>query len=259
MATVTGFTAERMLEIEGSSVVDGEIVDSNLILTKHDGTEINAGPVTGPEGPPGPAGPAINAIPGEVKLWSGETLPDEATYGKWVWADGAWYEEGEYPLAAAHISPRWKTFDGASDPGSGKFRVPDLRGLVAAGLDAMPGGTRKNRVTRAAAVFGTSWNKTGKETHIILTTEMPSHTHVSSGGHLHIPPGAAGNKFAVTKDSAEGFLGSLLDTPFAPYNLYNTASTGYANTAALNPTGGGGAHENLPPSVFVPYIVCLGS
>ena len=137
MATVTGFTAERMLEIEGASVVEGEIVDGNLILTKHDGTPIDAGPVTGPEGPPGPAGPAINAIPGEVKLWSGETLPDEATYGKWVWADGMWYEESEYPIAAAHISPRWKTFAPNSDPGVGKFRVPDLRGLVPGALDQM--------------------------------------------------------------------------------------------------------------------------
>ncbi len=43
MATVTGLTAERMLEIEAASVVDGEVVGGNLILTKHDETEIDAG------------------------------------------------------------------------------------------------------------------------------------------------------------------------------------------------------------------------
>jgi hypothetical protein len=44
MATVTGLTAERMLEIEAESIVDG-IVNGlgHLILTRHDGTTIDAG------------------------------------------------------------------------------------------------------------------------------------------------------------------------------------------------------------------------
>ena len=58
MATVTGLTAERMLEIEGQlRLFDGEIVSSNLILTKHDGTTIDAGRCC-PPGPAGPVGPA---------------------------------------------------------------------------------------------------------------------------------------------------------------------------------------------------------
>ena len=72
MATITGLTAERMQEIEAASIVDSEIVGGNLILIKHDGTQINAGPVIGPPGPTGPQGPAaVSAIPGEVKLWPG--------------------------------------------------------------------------------------------------------------------------------------------------------------------------------------------
>jgi hypothetical protein len=44
VATVTGFTAERMLEIENSTVVSGEIdVDGHLILLTRDGTPIDAG------------------------------------------------------------------------------------------------------------------------------------------------------------------------------------------------------------------------
>ena len=35
MATVTGLTSERMLDIEGQSVVDGEVINGRLILTKH--------------------------------------------------------------------------------------------------------------------------------------------------------------------------------------------------------------------------------
>lgn len=51
MATVTGLTKERMLEIEGNSVVDGFVnANKHLILTRHDGTEIDAGNVEGPQG-----------------------------------------------------------------------------------------------------------------------------------------------------------------------------------------------------------------
>lgn len=53
MATVTGFTAERMLEIENNTVVDGDVVGDNLILKTLDGTEIDAGSVRGPKGDTG--------------------------------------------------------------------------------------------------------------------------------------------------------------------------------------------------------------
>ena len=56
MTTVTSLTADRMLAIEAASVVDGDVVGDNLILTKHDGTQINAGSVRGPQGVPGPMG-----------------------------------------------------------------------------------------------------------------------------------------------------------------------------------------------------------
>lgn len=54
MATVTGLTAERMAEIEGASIVDGNVVGGNLILVTHSGANINAGSVIGPVGPAGP-------------------------------------------------------------------------------------------------------------------------------------------------------------------------------------------------------------
>jgi hypothetical protein len=63
MTTVTGLTADRMLAIEGASVVDGDVDGSgNLILTKHDGSQINAGKVTGPPGPQGPIGSMLSVL-----------------------------------------------------------------------------------------------------------------------------------------------------------------------------------------------------
>jgi Chaperone of endosialidase len=55
VAVVTSFTAERMLEIENTTVVDGEVQGDNLILVTREGTLIDAGSVRGPQGTPGPA------------------------------------------------------------------------------------------------------------------------------------------------------------------------------------------------------------
>lgn len=54
MATVTGLTAERMIEMENATVIDGNVVGDNLILITRDNTQINAGSVRGPMGPAGP-------------------------------------------------------------------------------------------------------------------------------------------------------------------------------------------------------------
>jgi hypothetical protein len=53
MASVTAFTAARMLAMEAATIVDGEVVGNNLILTRHDSTTIDAGSVRGPTGSPG--------------------------------------------------------------------------------------------------------------------------------------------------------------------------------------------------------------
>src|SRR5262249_94967 len=154
-------------------VVDGEIIAGNLILTKHDGNQINAGPVTGPQGATGPTGP-IGFIPGHIMLWPGTVLPAQATYGHWVWCNGATYSKATYPIASSHIASGWDTAMGQAAPPAGQFRVPDMRGLVPAGMDAMPvGAARASRVTRAAALIIAT--KTGEETHTIAVTEMPSH------------------------------------------------------------------------------------
>lgn len=243
MATVTGLTAARMLEIEGESVISGEVVSGDLILTKHDGTTVNAGNVLGPAGAMGPAGPGGGFIPGEVRLWPGGTLPLLADYGKWVWADGVVYIVADYPIAADHIGDEWRTFGGASDPGGSNFRVPDLRGLVPAGLDAMPGGARANRMTRAVAI--TLAAKTGEETHVITVAEMANHTHpVVDPGHTH--PGAKGGG---TTGVSGGGTPALDNSALALGNAY----TGISITAV----GGNGAHENVQPTVFVPWIVKL--
>lgn len=80
MATVTGLTADRMLEIEAASVIDGDVVGNNLILTKHDGSQINAGDVRGPTGPQGPVGSDLAVLSSVSVLEMG--VPNQIRAGR---------------------------------------------------------------------------------------------------------------------------------------------------------------------------------
>lgn len=66
MATITGLTAVRMLAIEAASVISGLVrsSDGHLILTKKDGSTVDAGSVVGPQGPQGPPGTMTAASAG---------------------------------------------------------------------------------------------------------------------------------------------------------------------------------------------------
>jgi microcystin-dependent protein len=244
MATITGLTADRMLEIEGLTVVGGSVVNGHLILHKHDGTDVDAGLL--PPGPQGPTGPAGGMIAGEVRQWSGLVLPDPAKYGKWVWCDGATYDVARYPEAAANIAPAWRTFAGASNPPASLFRVPDMRGLVGAGMDQMPGGVRANRVTRSVAI--TIAGNGGEEVHVITVPEMASHTHgITDPGHTHTGKAYA-NSGNVAPVANRGPTGT--QTAVASINPSPTGIT-------LQNAGSNNAHENMQPTVFVPYMVKL--
>jgi microcystin-dependent protein len=206
---------------------------------------------------------SAGTIPGEIRAWSGSAVPDQPTYGHWVFADGTVYPVATYPLAAANIASQWRTAHGAADPGASNFRVPDLRGMNLMGLDQMPGGVRANRVTRPSAIIIAT--RFGEEYHILATAEMPSHAHtvsdpghnhgVNDPGHAHGFPGQTVVQQAAGAPGGyeNGFVMSgAAGTYGAGTGIYLGASgTGVSVASA----GGSNQHENMPPTVAIPYIV----
>lgn len=154
MATVTGLTKERMLQIEAASVTGG-LVDprGNLILKTHGGDEIDAGHV---EGAPG-VGPV-----GSITMFAGADAPSGH-----LLCDGSAVSRATYSALFAVIGTTY----GAGN-GSTTFNVPNLKGRVPVGQDT------------TQTEFDTLGERAGAKTHTLSVPEMPSHTHTQNS-HNH--------------------------------------------------------------------------
>jgi len=140
--------------------------------------------------------------------------------------DGAAISRSTYSTLFGVLSTTY----GAGD-GSTTFNIPDLRGRVIAGQDDM-GGSSANRLTGLTGgvdgdVLGGAG---GGESHTLSTSELPAHDHnlpVDIGGALNI------QSLTSTGGSDQGYDGSV-----------DSAST-----------GGGGAHNNVQPTIILNYII----
>lgn len=110
--------------------------------------------------------------------------------------------------------------------GSTTFGVPDFRGRVPAGVDAM-GGTLASRLTlaKATGVSGNPGASGGAEAHQLVIAELASHNHLGAGS-------TAGN----------GISGGV-------------ANTSNPNAFTTSNTGGDGTHNNVQPTLVVNFIV----
>lgn len=74
----------------------------------------------------------------------------------------------------------------------------------------------------------------GEKTHVLTSSEMPSHSHVQQ-----LPGSQTGNFASGTRDTSAGGTGG--------------SSTSVADVLSTQTTGSGGAHNNMPPYLVV-YI-----
>ena len=137
---------------------------------------------------------------------------------------------------------------GAGD-GSTTFNLPDLRGRVAVGADAM-GGVAAGRIGN---ILGAGIGSTaGEERHTLSTTEMPSHTHnntLSDPGHDHGFPNGVNNSASGGAQSGTASGASYGSTGLRV--VANTTGITINNASQ----GGGGTHNNIQPSIVCNYIM----
>lgn len=135
MGVATGFTAERMLQIEESSVTGGLVdTNGNLLLSTRGGEVIDAGNVKGDPGEPGdPGDPGAPGAAGAdvgpagmVVAFTGTTPP-----ANWLLCQGQEVSRVTYASLYAVIGTKYGAGNGLTT-----FNLPDLRGRVVVGMNA---------------------------------------------------------------------------------------------------------------------------
>ena len=240
MATVTGYTAERMKEIEDTTVVDGEVSGDDLILLTRAGTPINAGNVRGPQGIPGPGGSDISSVMdllspiGHIAAYGGDFSPEG-----WLLCDGASIVRDNYVALYNVIGTKYGSVDASH------FNVPNLQ-------QRFPVGKGNN------APYN-NLGATGGSTDAVVVAHNHNHTHTINpdGQHSHTIAGDGGERIIVTYWGANDII-----TPVNPGSgdvvaSHIDAGGWHAHSASWDATnaGGSGVNANLPPFIVINYII----
>lgn len=203
----------------GTTELYGSLTDNNLGNALPNQTDNGSWHYLNPQSVP----------PGQVSDFAGASVP----FG-YLLCDGTSYPQASYPALYAAIGSLWDTFNGASSPGAGNFRVPDLRSLTTIGAGQGTGFSNRTLATLL-----------GEENHVLIVGEMPSHTHVDAGhGHsINVNYDGAGGGGEHVRSWLNTIITGVLSAPIL---------SGSANNQN---TGGGGAHNNMQPSAVLNKII----
>lgn len=137
----------------------------------------------------------------------------------WFICDGSAVSRETYSALFSAIGTTYGTGDGSTT-----FNLPNLKGKIPVGYDESD--TDFNSVGKTG----------GEKTHTITVNEMPSHSHTSTFYQAYT-----------------GTTGSTNNVEGA-YTNYNYKKISLTTSA----TGGGAAHNNMPPFVTMNYIIYAG-
>ena len=147
-------------------------------------------------------------------------------HNNWLLCDGRQLQVANYPALHAVIG---YSFGGAG----ANFNLPDPRSRVLGAAGPGGGGLSARNIGDAV----------GAETHTLTVNEMPSHNHgVTDPGHSHS---------YVNQPQVQN-TDNAFSTESAADNVNVTQTSGTSTTGiTINNTGGGLAHNNMQPTLFI--------
>ena len=174
--------------------------------------------------------PAVDGsqLTGVVSVPTGAVMPyaGSSAPGGWLFCAGQAVNRTTFAALFAAIGTTY----GAGD-GSTTFNLPDLRGRVAVGRDDMNGAAASRVTSGGSGINGAALGASGgAETVTLTTAQMPAHTH---NVQAYDPIGAAVNVVGGFPNQGASVL------------ITNAATS----------TGGGVAHQNMPPALILNYII----
>lgn len=217
-ALVIGANDPAWGQVDTVGIADDAITSAKILANAVGSSEI----ATGAVGVDELATAVINRLVpvGTIAMYAGATAPTG-----WLLCDGTTSTSGYTALAA---------IVGGT--------TPDLKGRVPVGA-----GTGTGLTARTLGATG------GAETHVLTTSEMPSHRHGgavgSNGTHAHFY-----NQTTVTQRKV---FNNDLDEIDDVVNAFGTATTATdgAHIHSIEFEGGGAGHNNMQPFRVVNYII----
>ena len=162
MITITGFTADRMKQIEDSTVTSG-LVDAqgNLILSQRDGSHIQAGHVVGPPGPKGDTGSKGDQGPKGEPGKDGASVPADGSVTYAMLASGvlAPANLGYQEAAVTDFPTGWTNYGSDSNGAYAPLRVLRINSKLCAlqGMIKNAGGQTANTSVSSTVNALPSW------------------------------------------------------------------------------------------------------
>lgn len=160
------------------------------------------------------------ALPGagEIRMYGGMTAP-----AGWLLCEGQSLIRADHPALFAVLGTTYGSASGTT------FSIPDLRGRTPVGVDGSAG-----RLSGSDALGQSA----GAQTHTLAVSEVPTHDHDINIDFID-------GSISHNHGSRSGYVmqGSL--------NRQGSAS----DTTAIQPVGGGAAHNNMQPYLIVNFII----
>ena len=142
---------------------------------------------------------------------------------------------------------------------NGANGTPDKRGRIGVSVTAVPGGGASNEAVDPGIAGNPNYTLSlaiGENNVVLSPSELPAHTHsatvtLTDPGHFHTISNQSDNDAGSSKVAVGG------NVPEGSNPITDTSTTGITVSVTNGSTGGGDAHNNIPPVLACYYIMYI--